>query len=281
MQYIGWSILYIPLGYIYIASLALPVFAIPLAIIVGLCYSGIWYHLWYIPAFLFGIYFVNKLNQYMKMRMVFLISLILYLIGSVETYYSYLQGTFLHQIYEQYRVFFLTSRNGLFYVPIFICVGYLIAQEKEVGLFSKQFFKMKCLLALGCLVLEGTIIYMNQGIDKNFMFSFIPVTGLLFIWAKHTSIWQEKQLCTLKQLSIYYFFIHPLFIEMAALFSEEMGQSLGIHEGWVVFIFTLVATHLTAYSILKTGVVERIKIKLRTVAIFIKKNARKHSQINT
>ncbi|MEC6748276.1 acyltransferase family protein [Marinilactibacillus sp. XAAS-LB27] len=270
VQYICWSFLYLPLGYSYFMELDLPAIAASLAIIVGVSYSGVWYHLWYIPACLFGIFLVNKLNQYFNMRIVLTISLALYIIGSIETYSGYLQNTILLEGYQLYRTIFLTSRNGLFYVPIFVCVGYMIASEEQKGIFSEGFYKRRLGLSIMLLCLEGSFVYFNQGIDKNFMLSFIPVTLFLFIWAKNTSIWMHRNLHILKQLSIYYFFIHPIFIEIANLFSKELSVRIGVHPGWVVFLSALVATHLTSLVLIKLNLLERMR--LLSNGLFVKKS---------
>ncbi|WP_225742993.1 acyltransferase family protein [Marinilactibacillus sp. Marseille-P9653] len=279
VQYIWWSFFYLPLGYGYFMELALPMIAAPLAVIVGMIYSGVWYHLWYIPAYLFGVFLVNKLKQYFSMRIVLMISLALYITGSIETYSGYLQNTILLEGYQLYRTVFLTSRNGLFYVPVFVCAGYIIASEEQKGLFSEYFYKRKLCLSLVLLCLEGSIIYFNQGIDKNFMLSFIPVTLFLFIWAKNTSIWMHKNLHILKQLSIYYFFIHPIFIELANLFSKDLSEKIGVHSGWVVFLSTLAATHLTSLVLIKFNLVERISWFSNTRFTEKNKSYLKQSQI--
>ena len=56
---------------------------------------------------------------------------------------------------------------------------------------------------------------MRQGLDKNFFFALIPFTLFLFNWLLKTQWKREKNWRHLKDLSIHYFFLHPIFIELS------------------------------------------------------------------
>ncbi|MDB1708876.1 acyltransferase family protein [Enterococcus entomosocium] len=58
--YLRWSIVYLPLGWFYLGqqNLADPLRVIGLA--AGFLTVGVWYHLWYFPALLFGMWLVRK-----------------------------------------------------------------------------------------------------------------------------------------------------------------------------------------------------------------------------
>ena len=83
------------------------------------------YQLWYIPAFLLGLFLVNQLVKRLSMVWTGLITLLLYCWGLIETYSAYLDTTSLLKGYQLYSNLFFTARNGLFYTPIFYLYGLL------------------------------------------------------------------------------------------------------------------------------------------------------------
>ena len=51
---------------------------------------------------------------------------LLYCWGLIETYSAYLDTTSLIKGYQLYSNLFFTARNGLFYTPVFIYMGYYL-----------------------------------------------------------------------------------------------------------------------------------------------------------
>ena len=58
--YLFWSCVYLPYAWIFFSSLNLPVTLFPAGVIIALVYLGMCYQLWYIPAFLLGLFLVNQ-----------------------------------------------------------------------------------------------------------------------------------------------------------------------------------------------------------------------------
>lgn len=239
--YLKWSILFIPYGLLYFNSLSLKPALMPLALLVAVLYTGICYHLWYMPAFLTGLYLVDSAKKKLNLRWIMVIFTILFAFGSIETYSSFLKNTPLLSYHSSYASVFFTTRNGLFFTPIFICVGYLLFDQFESVWFTRQPFA-KLVVAFVFLSLEGMIIFPNQGLDKNFLFALIPFSMFLFNWAIRTDIFRKQDFSHLKQLSMHYFFLHPIFIEIISIPSiKELFNPL--YFGWIRFLFALFATH--------------------------------------
>lgn len=247
-SYLFWSLIYLPIGFIWIQqSYSLSPSLYPVALIVGLFYTGTYYHLWYIPAAIFAIIIVQWLVK--RVGYPFLLGLagLLYSFGSLETYYGYIGNGQLKAFFDRYLQLFITTRNGLFFSLIFVTIGFFIWDYKE-KLVKYEKFSGRLLLIAACLLLtEGVIVYQNVGIDKNFLFSLIPFTGLLF-W-KSLSIEVSKQLNVrrLRELGKFYFFIHPLCILWA-------GSLVKNHEffnnNWAQLITVLVMTHILSSLII-------------------------------
>lgn len=247
-NYLWWSLLYIPYGYAYYLTLKMPMNLLPVGILFALLYIGMCYQLWYLIAFLTGSFLVERLRQSCSLVLVTGMAFLLYLVGSIETYEGYLGETAMMPTFSKYMTIFFTTRNGLFFAPIFICLGYLLYEYRESTFFTEKKGR-KLLLSFLLLGLEGTLIFKNPGIDKNFLIALVPTSLFLFNWSMRTSLFSERNFRKLKKLSMLYFFIHPIFIEVLLLTPLENHLSL-YQYGWLSVLFTLICTHLTAEGIL-------------------------------
>ena len=212
--YLFWSFVYLPYAWLFFSSLRLPVYLFPAGVLIALIYLGMCYQLWYIPAFLLGLFLVNQLVKHLGMVWTGLITLLLYCWGLIETYSAYLDTTSLLKGYQLYSNLFFTARNGLFYTPIFIYMGYYLYDHFHAQVFSIHRWQ-KLALAFGLLCLEGIIIFQHEGIDKNFFFLLPFVTVYLVNACLRSSFLKSYDLQYLKQMSIALYFSHPIFIEWA------------------------------------------------------------------
>ena len=120
-SYLIWSILYLPYGIYYFNQLHLPVYCIPIVLVIALGYTGTCYHLWYIPALIIAILLVEYSIYYLDIYITTLLAFLLFLCGSIETYSSYLVGTLPFEFYQYYKKFFLLLETGCFlYLFLFV-----------------------------------------------------------------------------------------------------------------------------------------------------------------
>lgn len=249
--YTFWSIIYLPYALVMFFALDLPIGGgrIPLAVLVAYCYTGFCYHLWYIPAFILGTCLIIYLNKYITFKWLLLFSLLLYLLGTIETYSAYLSGTKLLHYFNLYKQVFFTSRNGIFYAPIFICFGILLYDYRENKLFY-QLPLIKLLISIVLWSIEGYYIFLNQGYDKNFFIGLLPVSLFLFNWILRTNLNRTKNWYLLKKLSVYFFYLHPIFIEIGFFYFNRY-QLQYWQTGIFVFLFTLCGTFVSSMLIIK------------------------------
>lgn len=242
-------LVYLPYALTYFQSLHLPLYLAPLAILAALFYIGMSYQLWYIPAFLLGLLLVHFLYRKLGPKKTFVLLLVLFALGAIETYHAYLAPSLLTDWYDAYAKLFFTSRNGLFYTPIFIYLGYFPADYGQIALFQKKRW-LSLLLASLFLAGEGVMVYIRQGLDKNFFFALIPFTLFLFNWLLKTRWKREKNWRHLKDLSILYFFLHPIFIELS-FFLLKSQQLTKWENGRWAFLLTLILTHLMSELVIR------------------------------
>lgn len=246
--YLFWSFVYLPYAWLFFSSLHLPIYLFPAGVLIALIYLGMCYQLWYIPAFLLGLFLVNQLVKHLGMVWTGLITFLLYCGGLIETYSAYLDTTSLLKGYQLYSNLFFTARNGLFYTPIFIYMGYYLYDH-----FHAQTFRIhrwqKLALAFGLLCLEGIIIFQHQGIDKNFFF-LLPFVTVYFVNAcLRSSFLKSYDLQYLKQLSIALYFSHPIFIEWARYGFSSLPLSYP-DRGKLIFVTALFGSHLFGLAML-------------------------------
>ena len=246
--YLFWSFVYLPYAWLFFSSLHLPVYLFPAGILIALVYLGMCYQLWYIPAFLLGLFLVNQLVKRLGMVWTGLITFLLYCWGLIETYSAYLDTTSLLKGYQLYSNLFFTARNGLFYTPIFIYMGYYLYDHFHAQVFSIHRWQ-KLALAFGLLCLEGIIIFQHQGIDKNFFLLLPFVTVYLVNACLRSSFLKSYDLQYLKQLSIALYFSHPIFIEWARYGFSSLPLSYP-DRGKLIFVTALFGSHLFGLAML-------------------------------
>ena len=247
-NYLFWSFVYLPYAWVFFSSLHLPVYLFPAGVLIALLYLGMCYQLWYIPAFLLGLFLVNQLVKRLGMVWTGFLALLLYCWGLIETYSAYLDTTSLLKGYQLYSNLFFTARNGLFYTPIFIYMGYYLYDH-----FHAQTFRIhrwqKLALAFGLLCLEGIIIFQHEGIDKNFFF-LLPFVTVYFVNAcLRSSFLKSYNLQYLKQMSIALYFSHPIFIEWARYGFSSLPLSYP-DRGKLIFVTALFGSHLFGLAML-------------------------------
>ena len=247
-NYLFWSFVYLPYAWLFFSSLHLPIYLFPAGVLIALIYLGMCYQLWYIPAFLLGFVLVNQLVKHLGMVWTGLITFLLYCWGLIETYSAYLDTTSLLKGYQLYSNLFFTARNGLFYTPIFIYMGYYLYDH-----FHAQTFRIhrwqKLALAFGLLCLEGIIIFQHEGIDKNFFF-LLPFVTVYFVNAcLRSSFLKSYNLQYLKQMSIALYFSHPIFIEWARYGFSSLPLSYP-DRGKLIFVTALFGSHLFGLAML-------------------------------
>ncbi|MGX7139004.1 hypothetical protein RV15_GL002571 [Enterococcus silesiacus] len=241
-SYLFWSLVYLPIGLMWIQqNYSLSPVLYPVALIVGVFYTGTYYHLWYIPAAIFGIICVQWLLKKTGYITIFSLATLLYGFGSLETYYAYIGNAQLKAFFDQYMSLFITTRNGLFFALIFVVIGFFLWDYREKIIRAQKYLGILVVFTGVLLVIEGMIVYSNVGIDKNFMWMLIPFTSCLFCWSLFIQVDEKIDVKRLRDLGKYYFFIHPWCI----LWTASLVNSYDFFANtWLQLIVTLIATHL-------------------------------------
>ncbi len=173
-------------------------------------FNGTFYHLWYFPALLLGIWILYFLMQHTKEWLLQTILFFLFLIGLFgDSYYGItLNISFLKSFYDVIFLIFDYTRNGIFYVPIFLYLGYYFSKIKwTVSLKSNLLLFIYFIVFLE---LEGFLLqqYALQRHDSMYIL-LIPTMICLFPLLLQAN---SKADAKIRNIATTAYIIHPLMI---------------------------------------------------------------------
>lgn len=189
--------------------------------------DGTFYHLWYLPATITGLVIVNKLVKHCSIKHSFIIVLILYLIGLGGDSYYELVINHLSSFYQLIFTFGDYTRNGIFFAPLFIYLGYLLAvypiKIKKLGL--------KIIISFIIMFLEVIVINYYSLSNHDAMTLMLPV--FMFYSYQLLLKYPGKRLWFCKDLSLWIYLLHPLIIILVRVVSKFSSsilvENLAVH----------------------------------------------------
>lgn len=168
--------------------------------------NGTFYHLWYLPAVMFGVWFVWFLVEKGGFKRAFLAAAVLYLIGLFgDSYYGLASGFALGKnFYDGIFAVSEYTRNGLFFAPLFLLTG-IGCYREEGGAPGKAIAG-----GLGCLALmtgEGLAVHRLGFPRHDSMYIFlVPCLYLLFQGLRALDGGGKK---ALRDISLLMYLLHP------------------------------------------------------------------------
>ncbi|AFS77583.1 serine-type alanine/serine racemase [Gottschalkia acidurici 9a] len=183
---------------------------LPVDIIKAIIFDGTFYHLWYFPAVITGVLIVYFFRKKFNLKTTFTITLLLYLIGLFgDSYYGLISNNpYIAKFYD--GIFSVSSytRNGIFYAPIFLVMGEIIAlRDSKI---SKPKYLTCFFTSLLLMVLEGLILYKFQIQRHNSMYLLLlPCMFFLFqLLVKYKGNTSKS----IRSITLWIYLIHPIMI---------------------------------------------------------------------
>ena len=246
---IGTIIQYLPIINEYISKInitlplliILSIILLPIIVLIALCYTGVYYHLWYFPAIIFSLIVLKKWKQKFNIKYLLIISFILLLFGATETYYGVLPLSIKRILSYYYNIFF-TTRNFLFFGLFYVVLGYYVGTKEKA--YSKYCF-LKLIVSFFLLTFEAILLHDTGRLNSNILLSCIPLTYYLFISAIYitNSVKLNFQFGT---YSKYYYLIHPMIIFVISLLYKNIN-----YYPYLNILIVLLITHITSALIIK------------------------------
>jgi len=210
--------------------------------------NGTFYHLWYFPALILGTWLVYLLIKTGKNKLVVTIVFLLYLIGLFgDSYYGLIANTAVNKFYDIIFNIFTYTRNGLFYVPIFLYMGYSFKSIKDKINIKTN---ITLIIVFTCLMLiEGMLLYSFNIPRHNSMYLFlIPLSYFIFNFGIYYSNGSNKKI---RNIASWIYILHPLFIIIIRLLAKILHLDILIDNSLIMFILVALST-VTFATILET-----------------------------
>lgn len=204
-------------------------------IIKDIVFDGTMYHLWYLPASAIGAVIAWYLVKKAGYKKALEVSVIFYLIGMFgDSWYGIAEKVSVLKSFYGF-VFQITdyTRNGIFFVPVFMILGGLIADNNYKFSFKKSilgFFISFALMFVEAMMLHH---YKLQRHDSMYIF-LLPCMFFLFNAVLH---FRGKRYVWLRTSSLIIYIIHPMIIVAIRLFSKILHlQELLVENSIVHYI---------------------------------------------
>ncbi len=211
--YLVWSVLYIPLLAISWIQGGFDT-STGLRLIRDILINGTYYHLWFLPALLLGVPLVYMMYTTWKKKRMLWVCAALYVIGMlINVYGEVLESvSFINSLLHMYEAVFVTSRNGLFFAPLYLVLG-IYAQD-----FADQPYRRQSALAFVisfcALCIEGWLLT-EWGImhDLTSMYLLLaPTVFFMFILILQFSCKPKPIYVTMRKMSLLLYVSHIYFI---------------------------------------------------------------------
>lgn len=262
--YLVWSLLYFPIVIgtfiaflpqiqTYLAHLHLSIaillpllpLLLPVIILIALCYTGVYYHLWYFPAVLLSLLVLKFWKQHFSVQSLFIISFILLLFGVTESYYGIFPTTVQKWLSYYYNIFF-TTRNFLFFGLFYVVLGYKLGQKKDP--YAKHIVT-KLLLSILLLIAEGILLQTTTRLNSNILLACVPLLYYLFLFFLYCRpLCSSKWSHTFRDLSKYYYLIHPAILFF--FIPPILQKSTNLSSSFFFLFLILLLTHLCSIGII-------------------------------
>lgn len=227
-------------------------------IIKDIVFDGTLYHLWYLPASIIGgaiaWYLVKKLF-YPKALVV---ASILYLIGLFgDSYYGMAKEiSCLNSFYELIFQVSDYMRNGIFFTPIFLILGGLIADNYKRISLKKSIIGFGISFAL--MGLEAMIVHNFDMARHDSMYIFL-VPSMYFLF-NVILYFRGKRHEGLRTSSLIIYIIHPMMIVIVRVFAKFFHmQNLLIENSIIHYLMVCMAS--VVFAVVSTVIVSKFKQK--------------------
>ena len=220
--------------------------------------NGTFYHLWYFPALILGLWITYFIITKTKNKQGLFICIILYLIGLFgDSYYGLSEKVvYIKYIYNVIFNIFEYTRNGLFFVPIFLYLGYMM--KNDTWKISKSQNIIFILISLILMIFEGLILhhFKLQRHDSMYIMLIPTMIGIFNLVVKNNN--QNNKI--LRNISTTIYIMHPIFIIVVRGISKVLHlRNIMINNSVIHYILVVVSTVIFSLCF------EKLREKVRTI----------------
>lgn len=220
----------------------------PAVLFKDIVFNGTFYHLWYLPASILGVFLIWVLLKKLKTGQVLLITFMLYSIGVFgDSYYGIANQ--IPAIKTVYQGLFYVSdytRNGLFFAPFFLLMGILLARQTKKP--KCQINVLGFVLSTALMFTEGLILH-AYNLQRHDSMYFMLIPCMFFLFQLLLS-WNVKSKELLRKISLLVYLIHPAIIVLVRGLAKVIGLQKLLIENSAVHFLAVAFSSVCASTIL-------------------------------
>lgn len=221
LLYLSWSIIYDIRQLFRVIYSHGSIISATKGFIVEFFINGSFFHMWYMVALIYSVIIAHIFIKYDKLKYLYVISIILFVIGILIGPYSKLIPDYFHSHIINNMQFRRIFTIGM---PFFM-LGYIINN------YNIKKFSILLSICFGLLFIIEIKIITNLSIQTDVLttiFMYPLVLFILMACINHKSTRYEKYSIESKKLSSFIYFVHPIFISILKKFlSSETLLFLG------------------------------------------------------
>ncbi|WP_429843660.1 serine racemase VanT catalytic subunit [Brevibacillus sp. FIR094] len=228
------------------------------SVVKDLLFNGTLYHLWYFPGIMLGVCISTFLYTRLSTWKTFWVTMLLYGIGLLgDSYFGFAQmNPYVDSFYQSMFTLFDYTRNGIFFAPVFVVMGGMIANTRRRKKKKVAPYAIGLGLFGSMLVMEGLLLHAYQLQRHDSMYIFlIPCMYFLF---QLLLFWKGRNRPALRKLSLYVYVLHPLCIVLIRGAAKVTGLTQLLVENSLVH-FTLVTVLSFVMSVMAMKVIQRFR----------------------
>lgn len=174
--------------------------------------NGSYYHLWFLPALMLGTFIVWWMNMQFSTKRTIQVCVGLYVVGYLINVYTPVWQSLpgISLLFGFFTKTLVTSRNGIFFAPIFIMMGYVLAHTKRL---PRKTSGLGWLVSFLLLVAE-VMLYHKLSIlrDLTSMYIFlVPLTYCMTSFLLSSNRYYKPVYLNLRHESLLIYTSHILF----------------------------------------------------------------------
>lgn len=173
-------------------------------------FDGTFYHLWYLPAVLLGCLLLIIMMHVSSPLAISLVTFLLYVVGTAgDSYYLLVSKVpALKALYEGMFTISSYTRNGIFFAPIFLWMGVLIANGRLELATRKA--AIGFLISMAGMLAEGFLTFAMEWQKHNSMYLML-IPAMFFLFELLLSV-ETASFGLVRDLSMCVYIIHPICI---------------------------------------------------------------------
>lgn len=217
--------------------------------------NGTFYHLWYFPAVILGIWITYFLIKKFNKKIIGIIVSILYIIGIFgDSYFGISQKfSITSNLYKGIFKVADYTRNGLFLAPIFLYLGYNFNNIKNK--ISQNKSAIFAIISTFFMIFEGLILkHFNIQKHDSMYLMLVPTMFFLFNILVQNNNENNKKL---RSIATVIYITHPMFIIFIRGVAKVIGlENIMINNSVINYILVVISTVI--FSILFENIKEKI-----------------------